>query len=431
MIIISLKDDFHHMKRLVSHLLLIPFKKCIFVMGYERKRMEGKEGLDALFLHATEGILVTDSEGTITRINPSAEKLFGYNTGELTGKKIETLVPSRFAHKHVNNRTAYAHQPHARAMGLGMELFGLKKDDSEFPVEISLSPYTSSEGNFVIAFIVDVTLRKESELKLRNYSENLEKQVKSRTLVLEEAINELEKTKKELDLSLAKEKELNEMKTRFVSMASHEFRTPLTTMMSSLSLLSKYNQRNDPENHTKHIRKIEKSIVNLTDILNDFLSVSKLEEGKVQNVPEEMDLKQFMIDICTEMQGMLSEGQTIVQNYSGDEQVFLDAKLLRNILFNLISNAIKFSPKEKEIVVDTQVNEETITIVVIDHGIGISEKDQKHLFERFFRGGNATNIQGTGLGLNIVAGYAELMDAGLSLESVENKGTTVKLVIPR
>jgi signal transduction histidine kinase len=283
----------------------------------------------------------------------------------------------------------------------------------------------------VIAFIVDVTLRKESELKLRNYSENLEKQVKSRTLVLEEAINELEKTKKELDLSLAKEKELNEMKTRFVSMASHEFRTPLTTMMSSLSLLSKYNQRNDPENHTKHIRKIEKSIVNLTDILNDFLSVSKLEEGKVQNVPEEMDLKQFMIDICTEMQGMLSEGQTIVQNYSGDEQVFLDAKLLRNILFNLISNAIKFSPKEKEIVVDTQVNEETITIVVIDHGIGISEKDQKHLFERFFRGGNATNIQGTGLGLNIVAGYAELMDAGLSLESVENKGTTVKLVIPR
>jgi signal transduction histidine kinase len=201
--------------------------------------------------------------------------------------------------------------------------------------------------------------------------------------------------------------------------------------MSSLSLLSKYNQRNDPENHTKHIRKIEKSIVNLTDILNDFLSVSKLEEGKVQNVPEEMDLKQFMIDICTEMQGMLSEGQTIVQNYSGDEQVFLDAKLLRNILFNLISNAIKFSPKEKEIVVDTQVNEETITIVVIDHGIGISEKDQKHLFERFFRGGNATNIQGTGLGLNIVAGYAELMDAGLSLESVENKGTTVKLVIPR
>ena len=400
-------------------------------MEYELKEMESKEGVDALFLYATEGILVTDSAGRITRINPSAEKLFGYNSGELTGLKIETLVPSRFSHKHEHHRTSYAHHPHARSMGLGMELFGLKKDGSEFPVEISLSPYSSDEGNFVIAFIVDVRLRKETEMKLRNYSEDLEKQVRNRTLVLEEAIKELERTKTELDASLAKEKELNEMKSRFVSMASHEFRTPLTTMMSSLSLVSKYHERNDPDNHAKHIHKIEKSIVNLTDILNDFLSVSKLEEGKVENLPEETDLKQFLSDICSEMQGMLSGKQTIIQAYSGEEQVLLDPKLLRNILFNLISNAIKFSPEEGVIELAAQVDEQSVSLSVKDKGIGISEEDQKHLFERFFRGGNATHIQGTGLGLNIVARYADLMNGKVTIESVREKGTTAKLVIPR
>lgn len=399
-------------------------------MEYQRKRMESKEGIDALFLHATEGILVTNAEGRITRINPSAEKLFGYGPGELTGVKIEALVPSRFTHKHENNRADYARHPHARAMGLGMELFGLKKDGSEFPVEISLSPYSAAEGNFVIAFIVDITLRKDAERRLRNYSEDLEKQVKNRTLVLEEAIKELERTQKELDASLAKEKELNEMKSRFVSMASHEFRTPLTTMMSSLSLVSRYNERNDKENHTKHIRKIEKSIVNLTDILNDFLSVSKLEEGKVQNMPEDINLKQFLQDISSEMQGMLGEKQYIDQHYSGVEQVVLDPKLLRNILFNLISNAIKFSPEAAAIELHALVNEHTISIWVKDHGIGISEEDQEHLFERFFRGGNATHIQGTGLGLNIVARYAELMNGKVTIESTQNTGTTVTLVIP-
>lgn len=399
-------------------------------MKYERKRMESKEGIDALFLHATEGILVTNTEGRITRINPSAEKLFGYGTGELTGQKIETLVPARFAHQHQHNRTVYGEHPHARSMGLGMELFGLKKDGSEFPVEISLSPYSANNENYVIAFIVDITLRKETERRLRNYSEDLEKQVKNRTLVLEEAIKELEKTKKELDASLVKEKELNEMKSRFVSMASHEFRTPLTTMMSSLSLVTTYQERNDQANHAKHVDKIKKSIVNLTDILNDFLSVSKLEEGKVENIPGELDLKQFLLDIVSEMNGMLRSKQSIVQNFSGAETVWVDEKLLRNILFNLISNAIKFSPEEAEIELEALVDKEFITISVKDRGIGISEEDQRHLFERFFRGGNATHIQGTGLGLNIVAKYLELMDGEITIESTQNKGTKVILRIP-
>jgi PAS domain S-box-containing protein len=395
------------------------------------KKMESKEGLDALFLFATEGILVTNERGEIIRINPSAEKLFGYGKGELLGKRIEILVPGRYAGRHTGHREKYGANPHARAMGAGMELYGLKKDGSEFPVEISLSPYTAPEGRFVIGFIVDITVRKQAEERMKNYSAELEKQVKDRTLILEEAIAELEKTKKELNTALDKEKELSDLKSRFVSMASHEFRTPLTTMMSSLSLVSAYEERKDSANHNKHVNKIKSSIKNLTDILNDFLSVSRLEEGKIENKPEELNVKTFIAEVASDMQALTIDGQKVEHKHSGREMVTLDPKLLKNILFNLISNAIKFSPEGGSVTITSGVKPSEVTISVKDQGIGISKEDQKHLFERFFRGHNATHIQGTGLGLNIVARYLELMGGTIEMKSGENKGTTFTITIPQ
>ena len=394
-------------------------------------KVESKEGIEALFLYATEGILVVNDKGQIIRINPSAEKLFGYDAGELVNKKIEVLIPSRLSNMHTHHREKFGHNPHARSMGLGMELYGLKKNGSEFPVEISLSPYSSPQGTFVIAFIVDITIRKQAEDKLRNYSDELEKQVKNRTLILEEAIEELEKTKKDLHKALDKERELNELKSRFVSMASHEFRTPLTTMMSSLSLAHKYSEQNNKEGQSKHMDKIKNSINALTDILNDFLSVSKLEEGKIENSPEEMNLKVFISEIISEMQMLVTKNQKITLNYLGSEIVNLDKKLLKNILFNLISNAIKFSPEGGGIEISCNVDEPLLKIAVTDHGIGISVEDQKHLFERFFRAHNATHIQGTGLGLNIVARYMELMNGKIDFISSENEGTTFTIYLPQ
>jgi PAS domain S-box-containing protein len=395
------------------------------------KIMDSKEGTDALFLFAAEGILVANGESVITRVNPSAEKLFGYEKDELIGQKIEILIPRRLAEKHVHQRTNYNANPQARTMGSGRELFGLKKDGSEFPLEISLSPYSTAGENFVIAFIVDITLRKQAEEKLKNYSAELEKQVRNRTLILEEAVEQLEKTKLELHNSLEKERELNELKTRFVSMASHEFRTPLTTMLTSLSLVTKYGENNDKSSQAKHVGKIKSSIHNLTDILNDFLSVSKLEEGKIENLPEMLNVQTYIAEIISEMEFLAVNNQIIQYNHTGESIGNVDKKLLKNILFNLISNAIKFSPEGGIIDVKSSIEDSKFKISVQDHGIGISKDDQKHLFERFFRGHNATHIQGTGLGLSIIAKYAELMNGTIDFESQENKGTTFTIIIPQ
>jgi PAS domain S-box-containing protein len=391
--------------------------------------MEDK-GLEALFHFATEGIIVVNEKGSIVRVNPSAEKMFGYAKVELHEKPIEQLIPRRLSKPHQEHRTRYTASPHARAMGMGMDLFGLRKDGSEFPVEISLSPYSTPEGKFVIAFIIDITVRKQAEEKLKNYSAELETQVRKRTLILEEAVEELEKTKSELNKALEKERELNELKSRFVSMASHEFRTPLATILSSVSLIDKYGQKGDTQKQQPHVSKIKSSINNLTDILNDFLSLSKLEEGKVESVAEEFNLEEFLTAVVKELEPLAKEGQSLLYRHSGNPNASMDKKLLKNILFNLVSNAIKFSPEGEQIEITSLCDKANIKISVKDKGIGISKDDQKHLFERFFRGHNAMNIQGTGLGLNIVAKYVELMCGSIDFSSTENKGTTFTLTFP-
>jgi len=249
-------------------------------------------------------------------------------------------------------------------------------------------------------------------------------------MILEEALQQLEESREELRQTLEKEKELNEMKSRFVSMASHEFRTPLATILSSLTLVSKYGEMNEKENQQRHIQRIKTSISHLTDLLNDVLSISKLEEGKIMPSPELFDIKQFTEQVIQELHPVLKKGQTIQFSHNGLLDVFVDPKFLRVILFNLISNAIKFSPENKPITVSCSVSETLIELNVTDNGIGINDEDKEHLFERFFRGHNVTNIQGTGLGLNIVSRYLELMQGDIQVDSKINEGTTFAVTIP-
>ena len=392
-----------------------------FSKNYSETEMEE---IEALFKYANEGILVVNEKGKIVRANPSIEKLFGYDADELLGEPVEILIPTELAAKHKKHVKGFNENPHARSMGSNMQLAARKKDGSTFPVEVSLSPYSTPNGKFIIAFIIDISVRKMVEDKAKNYSHELENQVKKRTMILEEAINELEKTKIELHNALEKERVLNEMKSRFVSMASHEFRTPLATILSSLSLVKKYGELKEDEKQATHINKIKLSINNLTDILNDVLSVSKLDEGKISYSPEEFELEEFIRETVADLQGLTKNGQKVVYQHKGKSLVWLDKKVLRHVLFNLVSNAIKFSEENKKISVSTSLQNKNLELLVSDEGMGIPKADQEHLFERFFRGRNVTNIQGTGLGLNIVGKYTELMNGTIDFKSVENKGTT-------
>ncbi|MFM9057217.1 MAG: sensor histidine kinase, partial [Bacteroidota bacterium] len=252
-----------------------------------------------------------------------------------------------------------------------------------------------------------------------------------RTKVLQEAIRELEKSRSDLSTALEKEKDLNDLKSRFISMASHEFRTPLTTILSSAGLIAEYNAgETHADRRLKHLDRIRNAVNNLNDILGDFLSLSKLEEGKIRAEYTEFTLPELVREVIGDLHVNTKPGQQILYAHKGRDQVVLDPKLLKNILINLVSNAIKFSPEHKNIRINTEAFDLTIRLEVLDEGIGISEEDQKHLFERFYRGKNAFNIQGTGLGLNIVGNYVDLLKGHISLSSQLDAGTTIKITFP-
>lgn len=407
-------------------------------MDTENLKQE-KEKFEALFQFASMGILVANAQAEIILMNNFLLDLFGYpHQSELIGEKIETLIPARYHPKHVHHRDHYIENPKPRPMGLGKDLFAVRKDGSEFPVEISLSNYTTAEGSFTIAFVSDITKRKEFEnaiqqqreeltvinAKIEELNDELEGKVELRTKQLQDTMEELEVSKDELTKALSKEKELSDLKSRFVSMASHEFRTPLSTILSSASLVAKYTEAEEQEKRNKHILRIKSSVTNLTSLLNEFLSIGKIEDGKIIAHNSSFSINEMITALCSEMEGIAKPAQQFNYSHSGEKTISSDPVLLRNIMTNLLSNAIKFSAEGSVITVTSSVTNESIVLSVKDNGMGISREDQGHLFERFFRGTNVTNIQGTGLGLHIVGKYIEILDGEITFVSELEKGTT-------
>lgn len=402
---------------------------------------------EALFNYASIGIVVTNDNGEIVDFNKYAEQEFGYLKNEIVGQKIEVLVPARFRSTHVSNRSEFHSNPSPRKMGEGRDLFATRKGGTEFPVEISLSYYKTGEKTYVIAFIIDISVRKKNEQlviqqkqelekiakQITQLNQQLEQKVEDRTKMLRETLAALERSKEELSEALDAEKELGELKSRFVTMASHEFRTPLSTILSSAYLLEKYGAVADTEKINKHVQRIKSAVTGMKSILEDFLSLGKLEEGSInaniKSVTSE-DCFSEMQDALSEMEQALKPGQKINFECSGDSVVLLDKNFLKNILLNLVSNAIKFSKENSTIEVAAKTGEDGLLFTVKDNGIGISEEDKQHLFERFFRARNAVNIQGTGLGLHIVVKYLALMNGNIEFNSELEKGTTFTIHIP-
>src|SRR5690606_30491802 len=214
------------------------------------------------------------------------------------------------------------------------------------------------------------------------------------------------------------------------SMASHEFRTPLSSILFSASLIGKYNEPGHQEKREKHIEKIKSNVRTLSGILEEFLSIEKIEKGKITARPEKCDITQLVQMTCNEMKGIAKAGQEIIYTTQNLDAIITDPILLKQVLVNLLSNAIKYSPENSTVAVHTFIENSLIHISVKDEGIGISAEDQKHLFERFFRASNAGGIEGTGLGLHLVKQYLDILHGSIRISSKEGDGTEFIVSFP-
>jgi PAS domain S-box-containing protein len=425
-------------------LILFTTLIVLYIKTLMRHIQFNQSHMTSLFENATEGIILTNSDAEIVLVNPAACRMFDYESQELVGKKVEVLIPRRYQAGHVQLRDGFYQHPQNRVMGSGRDLYGQKKGGGNFPVEVSLSSYSQNNDQYVIAFVVDIAHRKEIEQSMVKQQQQLEKvtndirklnteleaKVEERTVILKEALQRLERSQVELSEALDKERQLNEIKSRFVSMASHEFRTPLSAILSSASLLAKYTTTEDQPKRDRHINRVKDSVKHLNNLLEDFLSLGKLDEGKIGAQLSSFDLHDKVDSVIDDMKGIFKEGQRVDYRHEGTSEVVSDKNMIRNILINLISNAVKFSDEGALITVRSSVADGQAAVSVQDRGIGISEEDQQHLFSSFFRGRNAVNIQGTGLGLHIVKRYADLLGGSISLQSRLGEGTTITVSFP-
>jgi len=357
-------------------------------------------------------IIATDKDGIIRHFNSLAEESLGYKPEELIGRKTPALF-------HDEEETRKRAAEFSKELGVeikpGFEVFvakakrnlhnehewiHIRKNGSKFPVKLNVTAIR--DGDYAITGYLGVSMD----------------------------ISDEKKVEAELLKNLQKEIELNKLKSNFVSIASHEFRTPLSGILSSATLLAKYTTAEEQPVREKYISQIKLSVKNLISILTEFLSLSKFEEGKVEANYETFDLKEFTDKLCREMKAVAKPGQAISYKHEGKPKVKLDPLFVRHILSNLTSNAIKYSPENSRIHISTKVKNGDILVSVKDNGIGIAKEDQKHLFERFFRASNAGGTQGTGLGLYIAKRYAEKMDGAIKMKSELGKGTEFIVQFP-
>ena len=299
-------------------------------------------------------------------------------------------------------------------------------------VEVYSSKIEIEGKDYLHSIIHDITEKVEMEKELNNYREHLEKLVENRTEEIDK-LNEdlLEQLRREKELeaslkeALEKEKEINELKTRFISTASHEFKTPLTSVLSSAEMLKRYGRKWDEEKYEEHISRIKNSIEYVNKLLDEVLTISRVDSGKIEFCPEEINLHDFCLSIFNEVKPSLKENHEFIFNFHPQKQKYiLDKKLINYIITNLLTNAIKYSPDGGKIELNVFEKEDFVFIEVKDSGIGIPEEDKKYLFERFHRCRNSEGIPGTGLGLSIVKESVELHKGTISVQSQLGRGTT-------
>lgn len=421
-------------------------------MGHPFEQDHSIRLLQSIVETAIDGIFLIDTSGTILMSNPAANKLFGYEDRELVGKNVNILMPSPHRELHDQYVHNYLNTGIKKIIGIGREIEGVRKNGTIFPARLAVSEIILHDKHYFTGIIHDMSDIKTVEKELLTLNQELEKIVEERTTELQSAVNRLldtnqllnasiEKhkafesallsTRDELKKSLEKEKELGNLKSRFMSMASHEFKTPLSSILSSAALIGRYETTDQAPDRKRHVDRIKASVNHLNNILSDFLSLARLEEGQFNPQIVTFELQQVIDELVSEVEVLLKPKQELIFTYKTDLLTLTsDKNILRNILYNLISNAIKYSDEGSKIECVVKSKGRLMVIEIKDEGIGIPPEDKKYIGTRFYRSSNAMHIPGTGLGLNIVNSYLQLLNGKLSFKSQPDKGSTFTLTVP-
>ena len=391
-----------------------------------------------------EGLCIANEAGEIVMNNSACEEIFGYAKGELIGQSIDILIPETHRNVHHYHFESYFQHPRKFKKGKGREFFGRHKNGEMLDLEIGLNFFEYEGKRYAKALISEIGTRKRKVSEIKESNRRLESEVDRRTQLLTKAVSELERAnfllKEEINeriraeenakRAFEKEKELSQMQAKFLSMVSHEFKTPLSGILTSASLVEKYNQNNLNERIGSHVATIKNLVLQLNDILDDFLFLENSETGRYEFTGSRFMICDLIRKIVSDAGALLKPGQKFnIISCKKPVYVVQDRKVVDIILRNILYNAIKYSPANSKIQIKIRIND-SVHIEIRDEGIGIPEEAKEHIFKRFYRAKNVLHIQGTGIGLNIVRRHLLRMKGSIEIKSKENEGTTVAVTMP-